>query len=237
MSERKEQPLILSLETSTEICSVCLSLGKEVLAYEQSEEKNAHSKMLSLLIDEIFHKSEDWKMKDLDGIAVSKGPGSYTGLRIGVSSAKGLAYGLDIPLISVDTLLILACHSQKKYPNNLYMPMIDARRMEVYTAIYDNDFKIIKDISADIVEEDLYKGYFKDKKNIIVVGNGAEKCREVLNDKRYVFDNDIKLSAQDMVDFAVDKYNRKEKEDVAYFQPYYLKEFIAAKPHIKGLYE
>lgn len=234
MVMKREKPLILSIETATGICSVCLSFGEDVVAYKESREKNAHSQMLSVLIEQLFQNSE-YSIKDLDAVAVSKGPGSYTGLRIGVSSAKGIAYGLDIPLISVETLQILAYSSSLKYGGKYYMPMIDARRMEVYTAIYDSEMKEVKSISADIIEEDLYKDILQGKE-IVLSGDGAEKCQKVLNDSRYVYDLETALSAKYMVHFAVEKYNNNQLEDVAYFEPYYLKEFIAQKSHVKGLY-
>lgn len=230
-----KEPLILNIETATDVCSVCLSKGNEVVLYKESLVANSHSKMLSLLIDEIL-KEKELKVKDLSCIAVGKGPGSYTGLRIGVSSAKGLAYGADIPIVSVDTLMILAHKAREKYKDMMYMPMIDARRMEVYTAIYDKDFNVIKPISADVVESDLYEDYLQ-KGKIVVVGTGSEKCKEVLTDSNYIFDNTIRLCAKDMIEFSNEKYKNKDFEDVAYFEPYYLKEFIAAKPHVKGLYD
>lgn len=229
------QPLILSIETATEICSVVLSKGNQIICQKTSIESNSHSKLLASFIEEVFTYSGKDLRKDLDAVAVSKGPGSYTGLRIGVSSAKGLAYALDIPLIAVDTLQILALRAKEKYPDCLYLPMIDARRMEVYSAIYDENLNLIKDISADIIDKDLYEDYHKDKK-IIVVGNGASKCKEVLCKDIYVYDDSIQLNAKYMSLIAQEKYNNVDFEDVAYFEPYYLKDFIAKKSIVKGLY-
>lgn len=232
---QKDKNLILSIETSTNICSVCLSLDEDIVAYRENKEKNAHSRMLSIMIENLF-KQTKYEIKDLKIVAISKGPGSYTGLRIGVSTAKGIAYGLDIPLISVDTLKILASACREKYSNYAYMPMIDARRMEVYCAIYDKELKEIKKISADIVDENLYDEYIKDN-NIIIIGDGAEKCRDVLKNKRFVFDNEISLSASNMPKLVMEKLKNEQYEDVAYFEPYYLKQFIAVKSHVKGLYD
>ncbi len=230
-----QQPLILSIETATGVCTVALNRGEDLLLHKESDLPNSHSQMLSLLIEDIFREYGNDIRKDLDAVAVSKGPGSYTGLRIGVSSAKGLAYGLNIPLISVDTLFLIAFASKKKYPDSFYLPMIDARRMEVYSAIYDDSLNIIKDISADIIESDIYNMYHKDKK-IIVAGDGAAKCKEVLSNDAYMFDESIALDAKYMGAIACKKYNKKEFEDKAYFEPYYLKDFIAKKSTVKGLY-
>lgn len=230
-----KRPLILSIETATNICSVCLSEGNRPLEYRECKESNAHSKKLSLLIDDIFKTYGKNIKSDLDIVAVSKGPGSYTGLRIGVSTAKGLAYGLNIPLIGVDTLSILAKAARDKHKGFAYMPMIDARRMEVYNAIYDENLKIVKPVSADIIEEDLYRHYHGFG-SIVLVGDGAAKCREVLKEKVYIYDEEICLSAKDMAELAEKKYEEKAFEDVAYFEPYYLKDFIAKKSTVKGLY-
>lgn len=231
----KDKPLILSLETAAGLCSVALSQGEDLLFSLQSEEKNSHSQMLPLLIEKIFSLYGENIRKDLDAVAVSKGPGSYTGLRIGVSSAKGLAYALNIPLISVETLKILAFRAMTLYPDMLYLPMIDARRMEVYSALYDSDFNCLKEISADIIESDIYKEYQKDKK-IAVIGDGAQKCKSVLNNGFYIYDDNVSLHAEYMCGIALSKYKNGDFEDKAYFEPYYLKDFIAKKSSVKGLY-
>ena len=230
-----QEPLILNIETATGLCSVSLSKGEGLLLYKESVEPNSHSQKLSLLIEEIFSDYGKDIRRDLNAVAISKGPGSYTGLRIGVSSAKGLAYGLNIPLISVDTLFLIAFVSRQKYSDSYYLPMIDARRMEVYSAIYDENLNPLKAISADIVESDIYNMYHKDKK-IVVAGDGAEKCRQVLNDDIYVFDENLTLNAKYMGIISSQKYKAREFEEIAYFEPYYLKDFIAKKSTIKGLY-
>lgn len=231
-----DQPIILMIETSTSICSVSLFKAKELLAIVEIEETNAHSSKLSLMIEEVMEKAS-LKYSDLNAISVSKGPGSYTGLRIGVSSAKGLAYSLDIPLISIETLKILHIACMEKYPNNNTIPMIDARRMEVYSIIYDKEGKEIKNLSADIIEKGIYEEYLNDDEKYIIIGDGAEKCKDVFaGDKRMVFDSEIKLSSKYMGEMSLAKYLRGEFEDTAYFEPYYLKNFIAAPSKVKGLY-
>lgn len=229
----ENKPLILNIETATNVCSVSLTRGDIVLNYLECKEPNAHSKMLAVLIDKIFENTY-YSLSEINAVAVSKGPGSYTGLRIGVSMAKGLAYGLGIPLLAIDTLQVLAYKARKKYPDCVYLPMIDARRMEVYTSLFDKDLQPLKEISADIVEEDIYKDSKGEK--IILIGDGAKKCKSVLTDDRYVLDDDIYLQAKDMGYLSFEKYKNSDFEDVAYFEPYYLKEFIAIKSKVKGLY-
>ena len=229
----ENKPLILNIETATNVCSVALTKGENILNYVECRESNAHSKMLTTLLQDIFYNTY-YSISDLDAVAASKGPGSYTALRIGVSSAKGLAYARNIPLIGVETLQVLAFAARKKYPNKYYLPMIDARRMEVYTSLYDSELNQLKSISADIVDRDIYADYAA--KEIVLIGDGAEKCKKILTNKRYVLDKDIYLSAADMTTLSYEKFLRKEFEDVAYFEPYYLKEFIAIKSKVKGLY-
>src|SRR5574344_2800256 len=151
----KTQPIILLLETATSVCSVALSCGDKVIVQEETSVPNAHSTRLSLLIDQAI-KEANITYKDIAAVAVSKGPGSYTGLRIGVSTAKGFAYGLDIPLISIETLRILEKGAKRKFPESGVVAMIDARRMEVYCEIYDSKGNVIKPLSAAIIEEGIY---------------------------------------------------------------------------------
>ena len=227
------KPLILNIDTATSVCSVALTKGCDVLSYFECKEPNAHSRMLAVLLQQLFQTTY-YKPEDLHAVAVSKGPGSYTGLRIGVSSAKGLAYGRNIPLISVDTLKILAFTASLKHKNCMYLPMIDARRMEVYSALFDENLNKVKDISADIVQDDIYRDYKAEK--IILVGDGAEKCKTVLTESRYVLDNEIYLQAKHLAALSYEKFVQGDFEDTAYFEPYYLKEFIAVKSKVKGLY-
>lgn len=230
--------LILIIETATEVCSVALAFNGELLSIRESDSLNSHSAKVALYIDEVL--KEAGKMpKDLDAVAVSKGPGSYTGLRIGVSSAKGLCYALNIPLISVDTLKSMCFEvvSNNNIEDSSFLcPMIDARRMEVYSAFYSVDIKVIRDVQADIVEEDTYKNYL-DNQKVYFFGNGALKCKDVLGKhQNSVFIDNVTLSAKGMIEIAERKFDSKEFEDAAYFEPFYLKDFIAAKPVVKGLY-
>ncbi len=232
----KEFPLILLIETSTQICSVAIAKNKKIIAKREIDIPNAHSSKLSLLIEEVI-KDAEITYKELSAIAVSKGPGSYTGLRIGVSSAKGFAYALDIPLIGIETLRILYKGVERKYPNSNTVAMIDARRMEVYSSIYDEKGNVIKDISADIIDEGIYDKYLVGEKDFVFVGDGAEKSMNSFRDNKNIrFDSEIHLTADLMAELAFEKYENKDFEDVAYFEPYYLKNFVAAPSRVKGLY-
>jgi tRNA threonylcarbamoyladenosine biosynthesis protein TsaB len=174
---------------------------------------------------------------ELSAIGVSKGPGSYTGLRIGVSTAKGFAYALNIPLISIETLKILQKGVQQKYNNKSTVAMIDARRMEVYCVIYNQNGEVIKDISADIIEKGIYDKYLTEDNEFVFVGDGAEKSLTCFSEKsNIILDSEIVLCSELMKDMAYEKYLNKDFEDVAYFEPYYLKNFVAAPSKVKGLY-
>jgi tRNA threonylcarbamoyladenosine biosynthesis protein TsaB len=222
-------PLILNIETSENICSVALSKNNEIIAIKESSEEHSHSKLITVFIDELF-KNSKYKITDLDAVAVTKGPGSYTGLRIGVSTAKGLCYGLNIPLIAIGTLNALAnaINKLKITENYLICPIIDARRMEVYSAIFDKNLNIIEDVSANILTEQSYQNYLNTNK-VIFVGSGCEKFNAILNNKNAQFNQNIKPSATNMVELSTKKFENKEFENLAYFEPYYLKDFIAIK--------
>ncbi len=230
--------LILIIETATEVCSVALAFNGKLLSIRESDNVNSHSAKVAVFIDEVL-KEAGKLPEDLDAVAVSKGPGSYTGLRIGVSSAKGLCYALNIPLISVDTLKSMCfdvVRNNKIEENSLLCPMIDARRMEVYSAFYSVDIKTLREVQADIVEENTYNNYLGDQK-VYFFGNGALKCKEVLGKhQNAIFIENVALSAKGMIEIAERKLDNKEFEDTAYFEPFYLKDFIAAKPVVKGLY-
>ncbi len=230
--------LILMIETATEVCSVALSLNGKLLALKESLKGNSHSENIAVFIDDIL--KENGKLpSELDAVAVSKGPGSYTGLRIGVSSAKGLCFALSIPLISVNTLQSMATglvNSCQIKDNVLLCPMIDARRMEVYSALYNTKLEMIRGVQADIVDHTTYAEYIQNQK-LYFFGNGAEKCREVLgNHPNIKIIENITLSAKNMIALAEEKFAKSEFENVAYFEPFYLKDFIAAKAVVKGLY-
>lgn len=228
------ETLILLIETATERCSCALANEQGIVSYAESNEPNSHSAKLSLLIDGLFNQTQ-YSYSDLSAIAVSIGPGSYTGLRIGVSTAKGLAYALDIPVIALKTCEIFAAPVFEKNHNACCVAMIDARRMEVYASIFHNK-KEIKPCSADVLEEGIYEEYLSDKENVIFVGNCLEKAKKVFELKNYFFDLSVELSAKNMQGLAFEKYNKKEFVDVAYFEPFYLKNFEAAPSKVKGLH-
>jgi tRNA threonylcarbamoyladenosine biosynthesis protein TsaB len=228
--------IILGIETSTKICSVAITNGDKLLALEEEGGDYSHSEKLTIFIQKVLKKA-GLGLKDIDAVAVSKGPGSYTGLRIGVSVAKGLCYALDRPLIAVDTLQAMARNPSLIIPKGemrrdeaLFCSMIDARRMEVYTAIYNDQNKMIEPITAKIIDENSFSDYLK-KDKIIFFGDGAAKCKEVLgkNDNA-IFSDEGLPSAQYINQIALEKFNAQNVENVAYFEPYYLKDFIATTP-------
>ena len=216
---------ILNIETATKNCSVALALdGKTILCKEISELGFSHAEKLHVFIDEII-TSTKLSFTDIDAIAVSSGPGSYTGLRIGVSAAKGLSFALNIPLISVDTLTSLA--HQVAFDDGLIVPMIDARRMEVYSAVFDSNKKKIRKVEAQILEENSFDDF---DERIYFIGDANEKAKLVLTKPNYIFlDTIIYPSANDMSAISYQKFKENTFEDVAYFEPYYLKDFMFAK--------
>jgi tRNA threonylcarbamoyladenosine biosynthesis protein TsaB len=227
-------PLILHIETATIVCSVALSKDGQLLALKESETKNSHSSELTLFIDEVV-KSPGFVLADLDAIAISEGPGSYTGLRIGVATAKGLCYALDKPLIGIPTLKAMAAGMPHTPSPSLYCPMIDARRMEVFSAIFDDKGNEIRDTRAEIIDENSFHEYLA-KNKMVFAGDGAEKCKQYLeNHPNAVFLSGFKPSAKFMIAFAEEKYSNQLFENLAYFEPFYLKDFVAGKPRVKGL--
>ncbi len=216
--------LILCLETATKSCSVALAKDGDLLHFKNEvSEKYSHSEQLTLFIESIL-REQGIALVDLDAIAVSKGPGSFTGLRIGVSSAKGLCYALDKPLISVSTLEAMASGIQKKYPNKVYCPMIDARRMEVYTAFFQAG-KQLTDIEAHIVETDSFSKILS-KEEVLFFGDGADKCQGLITHVNAIFITNVYPSAKDMAELAEKAFVQQQFENVAYFEPYYLKDFV-----------
>lgn len=216
--------LILGIETATKICSVAISDGEKILALKEEGGEYSHAEKLNGFIEECLAKA-GITLQDIDAIAVSKGPGSYTGLRIGVSTAKGLCYSLNKPLISVDTLQAMAFKQNQQA--DLYCPMIDARRMEVYTALYDINNQLVEKVSAKIIDESSFSEYLNTKK-IAFFGDGAEKCKVVLEgNSNAIFRLDGMPSAQFINEIASQKLQENKFEDVAYFEPYYLKDFVA----------
>ena len=216
---------ILNIETATKNCSVSIAAnGKTLVCKEISELGYSHAEKLHLFIQDVIQEAAI-SFSQLSAIAVSQGPGSYTGLRIGVSAAKGLSYALQIPLISVDTLLALA--HQVSENDGLIVPMIDARRMEVYSAIFDSNKQKIREVQAEIISEESFAA-ISDK--IYFIGDSNEKVKSVLTKSNFVFLDAIQYpSAKEMSTISYQKYLEKDFEDVAYFEPYYLKDFLFAK--------
>jgi tRNA threonylcarbamoyladenosine biosynthesis protein TsaB len=217
---------LLHLETSTKVCSVVLSKnGIEVSKVESSDDKFAHGEKLTLYIKEVLDK-QGIEMNNLAGVSVSSGPGSYTGLRIGTSTAKGLCYGLKIPLLSISSLESLAEEASVKYKNSVVCPMIDARRMEVYAGIYDAEHHVLKPISADVLDETSYAEF----EPFVAIGDGMPKMKELWQNRNIQFDESVLCSASGQVKKIYQKFLKQEFEDVAYFEPFYLKEFYTVPP-------
>ena len=216
---------ILNIETATKNCSVSLAKnGETILCKEIAEQGYSHAEKLHVFIEEIL-KETGIGANDLNGIAVSKGPGSYTGLRIGVSSAKGLCYALGIPLISVDTLQVLAKKVVVK--DGLIVPMLDARRMEVYSTIFDKSYSKIKEVQAEILTEN---SYADSPETFYFIGDCQEKCKTVLTAANFYFLPEIVFpSANEMSSLSYKKFINNDFEDVAYFEPFYLKDFLITK--------
>ena len=218
---------ILNIETSTKACSVALHKNGELIVSREDVTTNfSHSEKLLKFISELFSDAK-LSLSDLDAIAVSMGPGSYTGLRIGVSTAKGLCYGLDIPLISISTLKAMSFGMALEIKADLYCPMIDARRMEVYSAFFDINNTEVRKIQADIIDENSYKKEL-DKK-VVFFGDGSEKLIEKIKDKNAIFVSDIHPSAKNMGLLSYQKFTKSLFEDLAYFEPFYLKDFVAGR--------
>lgn len=221
---------ILNIETATKNCSVALAFeGKTILCREISEAGYSHAEKLHVFIEEVLQES-GVTFQDLKAIAVSQGPGSYTGLRIGVSAAKGLCFALNIPLIAVDTLQSLA--TQVSETDGLIIPMLDARRMEVYSAIFNNKHENIRGIEAEIITSDSFASITE---KIYFVGDCAEKCQTVLTNENFVFLKSIVYpSANEMSALSFKKFIASEWADLAYFEPFYLKDFMVTTPKVRG---
>ncbi len=215
--------MILQIETATDICSVGLSQSGKILSLCETDEKNVHAAQLTRLIEKCLSEAGA-AMKDLAAIAVSIGPGSYTGLRVGLSTAKGLAYALDLPLIAVNTLqsLAFACREAMARTDVLYCPMIDARRMEVYTALYDPDFNIIEPIQAKVLDAASYDPWFNAGKTIVFCGNGAEKCTTLFRSPLAIF-SPVRCSASHLTGLSALAFLVKDFADLALVSPEYVK--------------
>jgi tRNA threonylcarbamoyladenosine biosynthesis protein TsaB len=223
--------LILNIETATEICSVSLAENGKLIALKEDIEGQQHAKLLTVLIEEMF-REKNISIKELNAVAVSKGPGSYTGLRIGVSAAKGITYAADIPLLAVNTLQAMALgvsKSQNFEPETWFCPMIDARRMEVYTAFFDLQNNLKRDIAAEIIDENSFNKILKERK-IVFHGNGAAKCSNTIQSPNAIFVETMGCSASHMVELSYYAFQNKQFTDIAYFEPFYLKDFIATVP-------
>ena len=217
---------ILNIETATTNCSVSLSKkGETVVLKEDYNSSYSHAERLHVYIDNVLREAKV-SVDKLDAVAISKGPGSYTGLRIGVSSAKGLCYAANKPLISISTLEALA-HQVKE--EGIIIPMLDARRMEVYSAVFDANHSQIRETQAQILETNIFDEYLNTSK-VYFIGSGVEKAKEIINHPNAVFVEDKLPSANEMSSLSYAKFKKSDIEDVAYFEPYYLKDFIAIKP-------
>ena len=231
--------MILCLETATPVCSVALNERCCTIALRETEGQNAHSEKITNFIREVMEVAKiDYSQ--LDAVAVSKGPGSYTGLRIGVSTAKGICYAADVPLMAIDTLEAMAFGLKAKLgsqigENDLLIPMIDARRMEVYAAIFDANLNKINDTAALVIDENSFEDLRKDHR-LWLFGDGAPKLKKVFENQHNINIVDgFKPSAAYMLPLADKALREQNFVDVAYFEPFYLKDFIAGKPHVKGL--
>ncbi|MBI9033794.1 MAG: tRNA (adenosine(37)-N6)-threonylcarbamoyltransferase complex dimerization subunit type 1 TsaB [Bacteroidales bacterium] len=232
--------LILSIETSTPNCSVALALDGRILAVKEINSRNSHAEVLTAFIQDVLEQSGK-QMNELDAVAVSMGPGSYTGLRIGVSTAKGLCFALDKPLIAVSTLQAMAFGMSLEYCarpgadcDALFCPMIDARRMEVYAAIYKSGNEEVREVKAEIIDDQAYQDFLSHSK-LVFGGDGSEKCKEMITSDQAIFLEGFLPSSSFMVPIAEHKFNTSNFEDLAYFEPYYLKDFVGGIPKVKGL--
>ena len=226
----------LLIETATQVCSVVLASEGRILARRDSDVPNAHSTRLSVFIQEVLDENR-LTPRDLGAVCVSAGPGSYTGLRIGVSSAKGICYALGIPLVSVPTLLSMAALYYRQHPEykGLVCPMIDARRMECYTMMVAPGLDVLRPTAADVITEGIFDEYL-DRGEVTFIGDGAAKTRPLLgNHPNARFDDSFRLSAEGMIDLAAQRLAEGKTEDVAYFEPFYLKDFVAKKSVVHGL--
>lgn len=229
-----DAPFILHIETATGVCSVALSTGNKLIGVSEIDEANVHASQLTLLIKELL-AHHGIPLRDLAAVAVSKGPGSYTGLRIGVSTAKGLCFALELPLIGVHTLDAMAygfcaAFDKESDTDTLFCPMIDARRMEVYSAIYNRDLQRIAEVDARIIDRDSFN-HIGEGKKIVLFGSGAGKFESLFAQECKVeIHTGFKNSAAHMVEFAYQALQRQMFEDVAYFEPFYLKDFVPTTP-------
>lgn len=234
--------LILNIETSTDVCSVALARDGAVIHSRENLTGQNHAMLVTVYINEVLEES-NLTMEQIDAVAVSGGPGSYTGLRIGVSVAKGICYASNLPLIAISSLEAMA-HFVINNKENLHIPennnlllcpMIDARRMEVYTAFYNVNVVQIRKIQADIIDHESYLSYLNDHP-VLFFGNGALKCRDAITHPNAVFVQGITTSAKSMAPLAEKEFKLKKFVDVAYYEPFYLKDFVATIP-VKNIFK
>lgn len=225
--------IILNIESSTTNCSVALGRDGNCIELLEINDGYSHAEKLAPFVDQLL-KSHQLKVSDLDAIAVSMGPGSYTGLRIGVSLAKGLCYSANKPLISVPTLQAMCLHPTVKkavvnHQIKLMCPMLDARRMEVYTAVYDLGIDAMEEVQAKILDESSFEGLLNENA-VLFFGSGSEKFNNIIKNENAYFADEVWPSAREMCFIAESKFEINAFEDVAYFEPYYLKDFMATTP-------
>jgi tRNA threonylcarbamoyladenosine biosynthesis protein TsaB len=227
--------MIICLETSTDLCSVALCDSTGPVALKESNENKSHASQLTVFIEELLSEA-GLTANDLEAVAVSKGPGSYTGLRIGVSTAKGISYATSIPLIGIETTLSMFYGIdetiKRKYrldETSLLVPMLDARRMEVYYSVLTAEGNIVKEISAEIIDEKSLSD-IPDNVRMLIFGDGASKCRQVLTRQNIEFAEEFRISAAHMYKPAFKSLREQRFEDIAYFEPFYLKDFITSRP-------
>ncbi len=221
---------ILSIETSTEVCSVAVHRDGQLLGFSESRRQKSHSSLVVAMIDQLLSNANVEKT-ELSAIAVSKGPGSYTGLRIGTSTAKGLCYALGIPLIAIDTLESMALEASMHVVGETYIiPMLDARRAEVYCEVFNQDMEMIEEPKPVILDNESF-GHFEKRSKLVVIGNGAAKAAELMGERTgAIFWDHITPSAKHIGELALKSFDQKHWEDLTYFEPFYLKEFYTPKP-------
>ncbi|KAF0130812.1 MAG: glycoprotease [Bacteroidetes bacterium] len=231
---------ILLIETATQVCSAGLCVDNHLVSIRESFDQRSHAELITTYISEVINEG-GLSFEQLDAVAVSKGPGSYTGLRIGVSTAKGICFACDIPLISIDTLQALAfgmkLQADKLFIENdqLFCPMIDARRMEVYTAIFDSTLSTVMPTTALVIEADSLNHWLVNKK-VCFAGDGSAKCNQILSHENACFIDGVHPSVVNMVNHANQAFSEGKFENLAYFEPFYLKDFVAGLPKVKGLH-
>jgi len=225
---------LLLIESGTNVCSIAIAIDEKIAGLKESADEKAHAAQLTVFIDQLV-KETGLSIMQLDAVVISKGPGSYTGLRIGVSVAKGICYAAEKPLISISSLdsmthgaSMLFKSAVEKNGIDYLCPMIDARRMEVYTALYDSHLNRASQVEALIIDDSSFKERLQTNK-ILFFGNGASKCKKIINHPNAFFIDDFSPSAQYMVPLAMNAFANQAFEDVAYFEPYYLKDFVATK--------